>query len=151
MCEKEGIHPQFKFMKRYLTGLLALGFAITAFAFTKESKKMVNGKEVATAADPCAEVGKKWFLITLDCDSQTEFSQLVNAGNYTLSNQTEVNNLCMGISCVCAIYACQSSSINYPLIPQGSSIYTALWNFYQYGQTSGLVRLKDQYWGRAQQ
>lgn len=134
-------------MKRYLTGLLAIGFAIIAFAFTKESKKMINGKEVATAADPCAESGKRWFLITLDCDSQTAFSQLVNAGNYTLSNQTEVNTLCQQWQCVCAIYACSTTG-GQALIPQSSSIYTALWEFYQYGQTSPLIKYKDQYWGR---
>ena len=134
-------------MKRYLTGLLSLGFAIIAFAFTKESKKMVNGKEVATATDPCAESGKRWFLITLDCDSQTQFSDLTNTGYYTLSSQTEVNALCLGTECVCAIYACSTTG-GQVLIPQGSSIYTALWNFYQYGQTSGLIKYKDQYWGR---
>lgn len=134
-------------MKRYLTGLLALGFAIIAFAFTKESKKIVNGKEVVMAGDPCGDVNKRWFLITLDCDSQTEFSQLVNAGNYTSSNQTEVNNLCQQTQCVCAIYACQSST-GQAMIPQSSSIYTALYNFYQFGQSSPLIKLKDQYWGR---
>ena len=134
-------------MKKYLSGLVALGIAICAFAFTKESKKVINGKEIATAADPCGDTGKKWFIINLECLDQNEFSDLTNAGNYRVSNQTEVNAACMGNECVCAIWACSTLG-GQPMITSGSSIYTALWNFYQYGQSSGLIREKDQYWGR---
>lgn len=134
-------------MKRYLTGLLALGFAIIAFAFTKESKKIVNGKEVVTAGEPCAEVNKKWFLINLECNGQGSFSDLTNAGNYTLSNATEAGESCQGTECVCAIFACATAN-GTPMIPQNSSIYTALSNYWNFGVSSGLLKEKDQFWGR---
>lgn len=134
-------------MKRYLSGLVALGIAICAFAFTKESKKVINGKEVATAADPCGDANKRWFIINLECLDQNEFTDLTNAGNYRVSTQTEVNAACMGIECVCAVWAC--STLNgQPMITSGSSIYTALSNYYNFGSPSGLIREKDQVWAR---
>lgn len=132
-------------MKRYLTGLLALVFAFTAFAFTTKPKKMINGKEVASSSDPCLTQNMKWFLMKLDCADQISFSDLVGTGNYTMTTQEVVANSCDGSSCVCAIIACTASNGTSPVISSGTSIYNALWNFFQFGQTSGLIITKDDF------
>ena len=132
-------------MKQYVTGLLALVFAITAFAFTKESKKVVNGK--AVAGDACSDANKVWFYINLECNSQNAVTDIRNSGNYTLADADIYTN-CTGTECICAIYACPTAGGQYPIISQGTTIYTALTNFYNLGTTSPYLLIKDQYWGK---
>jgi hypothetical protein len=134
-------------MKQYVTGLLALGFAISAFSFTKESKKIVNGKEVGKAFDPCAQSSKRWWIINLECDAQN-LSKIRNPGYYTLSTIQEVSELCTGTTCVCAIFACPTAANDYPVISSGTSIYAELTNFVMYGTTSPDIITKDTYVGR---
>lgn len=130
-------------MKKYLSGLLGLGLAIGAFAFTNETK-MINGKKVVS--DPCAQSSKIWWIINLECNQQTSLAIIRTPENYSQALGQE--GQCSGSQCVCAIFACPTTGGGSPVISSGTTIYTALANFYNSGSTSPTIMTKDPYVGR---
>lgn len=136
-------------MRKYLSGLVALGLAIGAFAFTNAptgKEQQISGKY----ADPCTENNKKWFLISLDCNSQVSVADLRNPSNYTLSSTQEVTALCAGSECVCAIWACPVYTAGQyrPNIGSSTTIYTELYNYFNFGMTYSTILIKDQQFNR---
>lgn len=128
-------------MKKYLTGVIALGLAICAFAFTNVTKSTTSKH-----ADPCGEASKRWFKIFLDCNSQVSVSDVRNQLNYGASTPTEVNTLCQGTDCVCAIWACPMTIAGQsrPNIGSGTTIYQELYDYFNFGGSYADIRLKNQ-------
>lgn len=131
-------------MKKYLTGIIALVFAIGAFGFS--NRGVIMGKETKQGKDICSESSKKWFKMLLDCNGQVSVSDLRNELNYTQSTQAEIGNLCYGTECVCAIWACPKviMGISRPNIGSNTDIYLNLYNYLIGGQLSGDIVEKDQ-------
>jgi len=73
-------------MNRYLTGIIAIIIAIGAFAFTKDSKEIINGKAVQTfyynaalgsdQTDP-----NNYQLTSVTCNSGSNFVCTIKAEN----------------------------------------------------------------------
>jgi hypothetical protein len=130
-------------MKKYLSGLVAIVLAVVSFAFTVIPSK---SGPAGTNADPCSAASKKWFLISLECNEQVMVSDVRNPSNYTLSSTNEVTLLCGGSECVCAILACPVwVGVQYrPNIGQTTTIYTELYNYFNFGSNYGSILEKDQ-------
>lgn len=135
--------------RKYLIGTLFALLAVLAFTISSFTKK-----ETKSPTDVCQDSQKKWFMMTMDCDTQgwpAPLNVIRNPLNYVESNQTDVNDLCKGFSCVCAIYACPQWNVAQqryvPNIGSNTDIYTHLYYYWLVGQTNGTIRLKDQYWG----
>jgi hypothetical protein len=129
-------------MKKYLSGLLALVLAVSAFAFTTKSSSLSTSPN----ADPCSPASKKWFLITLDCNSQVQVGDVRNPLNYTVSNTAQVTELCQGSECVCAILACPTiiGGQTKPNITSTTSIYSNLYDYFYGGIISSAIAIKNQ-------
>lgn len=126
-------------MKKVLSGLIALVFAVVAFAFTNK----VNAVNKPT--DVCAAANKQWFLINLDCSSQM-LDGIRNQLNYSISSFDEVGTTCTGSECVCAILACPMivSGTTRPNIGTSTDIYLHLTNYFKFGTIYGDIESKDQ-------
>lgn len=131
-------------MKQYLTGILALGLAISAFAFTERKGSPYQIAE--TKGEPCGAASKQWFLISLDCNSQVQVSDVRNPLNYQLSSTQGVTVACAASTCVCAILACPQTlgGQTKPIINSSAIIYTNLYNYFNFGMTYGDIAIKDQ-------
>lgn len=131
-------------MKQYLTGALALIFALSAFAFTERSGS--NYRIADSKTEPCNAESKKWFLITLDCANQVQVGDVRNQLNYRLSSTAEVGPACAATTCVCAILACPQTvgGQTRPNIGSTTQIYTELYNYFNYGILYGSILIKDQ-------
>ncbi len=129
-------------MKKFLPGIIGviLAASCSAFILKKEQKK---GLDVKT--DWCSPATKQWFMITLECAGQKPLTQIRDYRNYKISNTDSVTAYCNGYECICSILACPQHYPNqdYPDISSTTSIYTELYNYYNYGLTYGDITMKN--------